>query len=500
MRRRDDPRSNDAAPGAGRRTGLTRRAYLRSGTGVLSAVVLSSALVDWSRSNRAGPTPDPGSRPTGTGDPGSAGGRYAAASAADLTFDVQRSYDAVRDLGWDPTGRDPVDVPLESHTEVLVPPGRYLLDRDFRNDDLRHFRLRGTGASHDDATFVTDGEHRWLCRVVDTGSGRPPSHVEVGNVHLAYGPGRDTAGPGLHLALDDGLSVHDVEWTGYVPRERHDDFKCYVLVTGADGVGFLDRLVATGPSHVGGHRDGKGMGIVSARHRGTLYFRDLRVENMPGDAPWYTSGYGRCVFERCLFRNNAMANLRVGGDSVVRDCVLVQDHDAMPAYGGEFHAANGLYVAGQAGGAAGTLVEGCDVVMASLDCRDGQAVRMDPSTGDVTVRETRIRVDAGGPAVVADPYGDGVGPYRRPEDAAWRFESCSVHGSRPVEWVFGMQDRPGSSVVRTSVDIPAERVVRDRRTVRYEPVPAGSGYRRARPRDPRAVVFGGPAAEAGRGR
>jgi len=461
------------------RTGFTRRSCLRLGAAVLGSSGLASTTLSGPAGATDGDAGDADEKRRATPD-------YSAARASDLTFDVRRTLHAVRDLGWDPTGEDPISVPLRSHTEIRVPPGRYLLDRDFRNDALRHFRLVGTGERHDDVTFVTDGEHRWLCRALDTNGPTPPTHVEIANVHFEYGPGRTTAGPGLHLAIRNGVVVRDVEWTGYVPPERHDDFKCYTLLTDPDGTGFVERITAAGPAHIGGHRDGRGMGILSYRHRGTLYVRDARVENMPGDGTWYTAGHGRCVFERCLFRNNAMANVRVGGDSVVRDCVLVQDHDAIETYGGAYNAANGLYVAGQTGDAQGTLVEHCDILMSSLSIPNGQAIRMHTTSGDATVRNTRIAMNAGGPGVTAEST---VGPYARPDDAAWHFEDCSIHGDRPMAFAFCMDDRAGSSVVDTTVDLPVDDLCRDSDSVRLEDVRSGPGPR-ATARDPRAATPG----------
>jgi hypothetical protein len=340
-------------------------------------------------------------------------------------------------------------IPLESHTRVELQPGVHRLTSDQVNNDLAHYRLLGDGA---DCTIETDGNHRWLVKAFGA-----PGPIEIGGVVVDYGAETDTSGAGINLAPTGSLWVHDIRWEGFTPAEETgDDWKCNVRIK-ADAPGWVERVESIGGAHMGGHLDGKGMGIVDYHHEGTLYFRDNYIEEEPGDTPWYTQGHGENHFIRCYHVNNAMANFRIGGQSSVRDCVSVQDHDAIDEYTGEFNAAHDCLVATQINhNQTGAVIEGCEFICRSTDT-SSTSIRTHLTSGDVTIRDTRIQHDEGRPFIHKNAdYGSHKYEWVTGEDSAIHWANVDVSGAAGVEHVFDHDRRSHCTVTESCVAIDHE--------------------------------------------
>lgn len=334
-------------------------------------------------------------------------------------------------------------IPTTNDTHVELASGRHRLTSDISPGSLRNYKLTGQGA---DTIIETNGNHQHLlfARFVD-------GPIEVGNFVIDYGPEENTAGAGFNLIVSDGLYMHDIRWEGFTPREgAGDDWKCMVRINDPNGHGYIERVESVGPSHIAGHRDGKGMGICNDEHKGTLHFRDVYIENCPGDAPWYTSGLGRCIFERMYMVNNAMANLRLGGNSEIYDSVLVQDHGREPDNTGSYDAANAILMAGQLGSHTGAHIENVDIVHTNVT-GGGVPFRTHQTTGDVSVKDVRVRIDSGQNALFKENW-YGQHKYTPPDDMSWHFENLSVTGNKSLGAVFEIESvRTGSTLSNSCI-------------------------------------------------
>ena len=379
-----------------------------------------------------------------------------------IGWEYDRAVDAVADLGWDPDGEVPIDLAgVDDGTLVAVPPGEYAYDgANWTTGSAERIGLRGLGDAREDVVVRsvpgTAGEF-----LLNVGGGR--CH-ELSNLTVDWTDRRDTAGAAFRLAPATDLVVRDVEWVGYTPPGREpdtgstaipddaarvDQFKLYTQVKSEDGVGVVERVDVTGPSHVDGHGGGKGICIHNEHHAGTIVYADCEWRNVNGDAPVYSSGHGRVVANRVTAVNCAMAGLRMGGTSVCRDCRVRVDHDDQhPDNTGGFEAANGIFYAGQAGDHHGGRIENCTVEVLSNETV-GQALRFTSTGLDVTVSDTDLTVRDTAAVYALDPEEgyDATFDPRPPYGLA--FEGTTVEhsgGMGPLEGVVELRGRPESSV------------------------------------------------------
>ncbi|RLM83343.1 hypothetical protein D3D02_18330, partial [Halobellus sp. Atlit-38R] len=132
-------------------------------------------------------------------------------------------FDAVDDLGMDPTGQEPVDDILDEtygdDTAIEFPPGDYLITREHDWDrGVSNFQLVGLGDSHKDVQFVfTSGNNGEKYRFLEITSG--DNHV-LKNFSIQQ-TDDDTTSAVIWLANDDGALVEDVEWLGRTPTDSH---------------------------------------------------------------------------------------------------------------------------------------------------------------------------------------------------------------------------------------------------------------------------------------
>ena len=416
-----------------------------------------------------------------------------------ISWEYDRVRNAVDDLGWDPDGNEPIEFEgVDDGTLIVVPPGTYAYDgTSWVAGSAEQVGLRGLGDSREDVVFRSEpgtaGEY-----LLNIGGGR--CH-EVSNFTIDWTDRRDTAGVAFRLLQEDDLVIRDVEWVGYTPpgdkpdtgstaipddAARVDTFKAFTQITAEDGVGLIERMDMTGPSHIDGHKGGDGICIHNDRHAGTIVYSDCEWANVNGDAPIYSSGYGRVIANRVSTTNCAMAGLRMGGTSVCRDCSVLIDHDNQhPDNTGAFTAANGIMYAGQAGKHHGGRIEGCEVEVRSNQTV-GQALRFSSTGLDVSVTDTSLRVRdtaavyALGPEEGYDATFDPQPPYRLTFDGVTvehsggleRFDGVvELHG-RPESAVdvdlsspdadvgVALQDSPRSHITG-AIDVPGEQVAHE---------------------------------------
>jgi hypothetical protein len=250
---------------------------------------------------------------------------------------------------------DEIDAYLEEHfvsgAEVHIPPGEY------------RWNGGGLGGSYRDATLVGDGDV--VFRIADGATHRPNILGTGGRTIIAnitvrgvQGDGRirvDARDPDAHVVL------HNVD----LPDGGED-------MNGA--IGFF----------------------VGTEHAGTATFHDCVVVGFPNNGIYASApgkdgnGDGQVRVVGGLYRNNNIANVRVGStNSVVRDAVLVQD-GAAPRYTSGARNQRGLWV--RSGGTSLTL-EDNDITHTYGGANSPIMLQARGGGGGGVVRDTRIRND-----------------------------------------------------------------------------------------------------------
>ncbi|WP_254546225.1 hypothetical protein [Halomarina pelagica] len=323
-----------------------------------------------------------------------------------ITFD--RTLNAVDDLGWDPTGSEPIELEpyVETGTLIEVPPGQYTVpttqDIVAQKDGVERFGIRGTAADRRDVEFRPEGDGStyllWL-----TG-GRD---ILLKNYRIWYGTEDQPAAIGHVLLPNDGLYVQKLQKNGFTPSNANGDrWFLFLAIQDTTGIGYVEDVHFWGPANITGHGASRGFGGAFQNHAGTLYWRELNIFNNPGDGAPYVGTHGTNRFENCLWVNCAMAAARNGGsDSYVKNCEIRIDlNDQNPRNIGTYESINGIYWDPQTSEEAGGRIENCEIRIEeptnpngagySGDFLPGWGIVVDSSGGDVAVERNDITINA----------------------------------------------------------------------------------------------------------
>ncbi|MFC7045297.1 right-handed parallel beta-helix repeat-containing protein [Halobacteriaceae archaeon GCM10025711] len=302
---------------------LDRRDYLKAVGAAASLPILGAAAT----------------RATSSGDDATPASRSETLAQTDSTTSTvpRDDYDTVvnvKEVGGDPTGSEPINPVLEEHgrgddTLLYFPPGRYLMDRQFRFSGFTNYGIYG-----EDATIVPAPYHKFEgpeYRLFKLGTDYAPgdgllfqgltidqqadatgvrtvqaqvsTRLRVRDIHIVGEHDTGTFGPGLFDVLDpDG-------W-GVVERFRAPDGGAFTNNT----PGSID----TGPTGI----------IVSPAHDGKLWFRDCELGGFPDNGLYDSIGAGRVIVEGGVYRNSNSASIRIGGDdsAIIGARVIVDEN------------------------------------------------------------------------------------------------------------------------------------------------------------------------------
>ncbi|SFR74285.1 hypothetical protein SAMN04487947_4078 [Halogeometricum rufum] len=369
-----------------------------------------------------------------------------------VTFD--RVVNAVDDLGWDPTGEQPIDQSLEKNlregTLIEVPSGEYLVRRRHDVADVSRWGIVGLGETRRGVQFTVPAgkSFRWI--MADGGSG-----IVVENFTMQQGKKFDRS-MGMGFLVDDALHLYNVEKAGSNPRQDSKSGSTNgiaVQVKQPDGVAIVDTFVRKGPQDFA-HYPGNSITVFTGRgHRGTVYYRNLHIENGGEHGIYASKGQGDVRVEGGLFKNNLGDGVRISGEgSWVKGATVVVDAtDRTPGNRGNWHQARGIHLQSGEYGYTGGLVEDCTVI-ARATPRTEALLKIEHSQGAATVRNCRFYNDTNYPTISVDKPDTGNQRPAKPWEMT--FENVEITGRATNTVAMAMEGRPRSRLSNVTIDLP----------------------------------------------
>ena len=323
----------------------------------------------------------------------------------------------VVEAGADPTGKRRCDDVLRREAgdgvHLVFPEGRYLVgDLRFEYDD--YGLVAAPGAS---PVLVPPGDmgEEWLT-------------LDGGNITVegfTFDIWNTGDGGRLMVRAQRGdLTVRDVRFEGRLASSafRFD-------VDDPNGQGLVERAIARDGAV--GRSDGFGM-YMGRDHAGVLTVRNCEIEGFPNNGlyasdPGYPGGgMGEVHVEGGLYKNNNIANVRLGTPGSYADGVTVVVDERPPSDPGRGQNARGIRL-DETGGLA---VRNSTVRMGAGDYHTDGALVITEDAGACTVTETNLEVDNG-------RYGIHV----KGGAGRLRFERLSVTGTDAGDYPIETSDR-----------------------------------------------------------
>lgn len=226
----------------------------------------------------------------------------------------------VAEKGADPKGNTPIDDTINKHaapnTELFFPEGTYLLDTFVSDHDNLQFR-------GDNATLV------------------PTNRQSMSNWFELHSDGFLMAGfewdmrecdypPRFHL-WGDNWTVKNIAVRGHVGTngknmDIHGVSFIRGWVTDENGTGtFQNIYLADGSGPPGARTNRRAFLIEGAEQRGTIVFDRVWLEQWGENTLYANNHPGRTVVKNSHFENTNVG-LRLGGDSLVKNCTFVRDY------------------------------------------------------------------------------------------------------------------------------------------------------------------------------
>lgn len=350
-------------------------------------------------------------------------------SCRGMEFD--RIVNAVDDLGADPTGEDRIDSILEDEltdgTLIVFPEGEYLTgDVSLGGEDV------GIIAAKDaDPVFVPAepeselGETLW-------------SYGDNGGLLLQgldFDYTEEGYGNRLNITPDGPFSICDIDLLGAFPDDTKG-FRVDVRDENAEGL-LQDAVMTGGPEE--STFDWNGI-YVGNEHSGTVTIKDCVVANGSNNGLYASSpgsddgGNGPVRVIGGLYKNNNIAGVRIGSsDSVVRGVDIVVDSE-VPEYNGRN--ARGVRIRDRRG----QVIEDVNIFYGEDATTGSGGVSIHSETGNATIRDVRIEMNADGMAAIRGKSPDVGG------ELGLNIENVDITGSAAGGSAFDISDRPETTV------------------------------------------------------
>lgn len=229
-------------------------------------------------------------------------------SAPEWASEFDRVFDAVEDLGCDPSGESACDWAIErgvgDNVGIRFPSGTYRFEQGHRFRDFERIGFIGDG----DVSFVPpDGFNDKLF-------GFFGGWVRFEGIDVDISADETTAG--LRFITGSGFHVEDVEFLGrgYHPDESVVNMLA-LAVTDDSARGTVRNIVARRGSAIGHYKKGSGrVGIwIGGSHLGHVTVRDCRLEEFGNNGIYGSRCDGTVDVIGGLYRNNNVCGVRLGG-------------------------------------------------------------------------------------------------------------------------------------------------------------------------------------------
>jgi len=320
-------------------------------------------------------------------------------------------FDAVEDLGVDPTGKKSVDSAVKSaaadDTLIEFPPGTYLWEREHDFIGHTNFGIRSTTGDPDDVTFVFPKGFSGVFLAVREKS----KNVLLEGFEVAQSDDRST-GAGIVVRAVDGAEVRNLRFSGFSPSHEPSN-QLYTTIETVDGVGTIDNVTIDGGGVIDTYPN-RMVGIFGGTpHTGELRISNCDIRELGSSGIRYTGSTGAVKVEDCYFENIDNGALRVHGNehadgkqSWVKRCEFVNDDSLLAHLPADesYENADMVRVDDAGNGYQGLLIEEC--TFKYLSHPDGTTSRGCISRpgwsdhGGFTVRGCTMQIDADGPEAI----------------------------------------------------------------------------------------------------
>jgi len=285
-------------------------------------------------------------------------------------------------------------------TLLYLPEGRYLLEDTLAIHEFTNFGIVGRGAT----IVPASGSSNVLFSL-----GRPgrASGLVVDGLTFDF-RAPNTGGRPLFVKVDDGLVVRDVTVRG---SQDVDSDTMRFDVTSPSGSGLVERMRLPD----GARPETGSVGcLVGGSNQGDLTFKDCHIAGFPNNGLYAEPPAGRIEVIGGRYENSNVANVRVGGNGLVRG-VHVRCDRAIEGFGNM----RGIRLPE----GAGTVVENCVVEFLEVTGSDG-AIVLAADMNAATIRNTRVTIDTHGiAAILAKP------PSGTNADQSLHCENVTIEGS-----------------------------------------------------------------------
>ncbi|MFC7045280.1 right-handed parallel beta-helix repeat-containing protein [Halobacteriaceae archaeon GCM10025711] len=360
-----------------------------------------------------------------------------AAASSSIPSSLADDYGTVVDVveaGADNTGSTSVVDVLRAHagddTLLWFPPGRYLMDEQFRLSGFTNFGLVGPDATIVPARMdsvsgnIVSGEFTGPARLFKLGTYYAP-----GNGLRVEGFTFDYTAPGIGLRaiqaqVDDDLLIKDITVEGI-----HDGGTWGPIaadITDPNGIGTLQNVSLPDGGAFSVDTDGDiwvgptGI-LVTPYHKGKLWVKDSTVVGFPDNGLYDSGPDGRIVVDGGLYKNSNAANIRLAGDNCnIRNATVVVDANRggdLNQRGIRLDSGDGLWLDnvdirlekpnGNAitvmNGVGSAKIEDSSIYIGPDDARVSHGISIHPDAGPTDVQDVTIETHAPGNAIKVDP-------------------------------------------------------------------------------------------------
>ena len=284
------------------------------------------------------------------------------------------------EAGADKSGKKPINGALKKvhgdDVTVHFPPGKYRLDP---------ITLAGSGWTlvGDDATLVVPGSVN-----------RDYLYLKGSNwtfdgftIDLTA----DGAAPTNYL-LGTNWEFKNVDFVGQMgdPQYRGDSDLLFPAVKSEGATGLIENVSAMDGSAAPGESSNRGLTWFGPNNKGKMIWRGCQFSGWANNTLYAAESAGPVLIEDCLFENTNVG-VRIGGNTVVRNCLWRQDGRVpIQRWTGDSNG-RGLWLNSNGYVPGPIKIENCDFVMTGKDAV--AAIKSSHRVDDVTIQDTRIRQD-----------------------------------------------------------------------------------------------------------